>query len=341
MADTANFRRKSFQYLIDISGTCNLRCPSCPVGNFMRTDFQNDGRTKGFMSVDYFKSIMERIKKDRIGQSTLIVLYNWGEPLIHPEIAKVIETVHQYGFNVAVSSNLSNESDLKNIVKAQPNYFRASISGYKQDVYGRSHRGGDVSLVISNLYRLRHYMTKFGKDFFVEVYYHIYRHNCGDDIAKIKSIADDLKFRFNTQFAYYMPIEKMMKAIEGEPLSEEDKSLVDNLLISPKEQSDVAVNFINSASDCTLRRDMIAINWDGSVPLCCGVYDYQHNVAPDFLSMTHDEIQALRYGNKFCGRCMAKGGHLIGENLPPEGTRQLRALGNVRLAECGSKVQFR
>lgn len=49
-------------FLIDVTGTCNLRCPSCPVGNFKEK--LNEQRVKGFMPLDYFYRVIEKIKKE-------------------------------------------------------------------------------------------------------------------------------------------------------------------------------------------------------------------------------------------------------------------------------------
>ena len=47
-------------YNIDIAGTCNLRCPSCPVGNH---DQQGYGlkRKSGFMDIQMFEDILTKI----------------------------------------------------------------------------------------------------------------------------------------------------------------------------------------------------------------------------------------------------------------------------------------
>lgn len=39
-----------FHYFIDVVGGCNLRCPSCPVGNSPEAD-----HSKGLMDVQLFK----------------------------------------------------------------------------------------------------------------------------------------------------------------------------------------------------------------------------------------------------------------------------------------------
>lgn len=292
------------------------------------------------MSVDVFRQVLDKIKHDNIGQSTLIVLYNWGEPLIHPEIGKIIRMIHEYGFNTAISSNFNVDIDLKTVVSESPSYFRVSLSGYSQAIYEQTHRNGNINLVVSNLYRLRHYMDKFKKNINVEVYYHLYKHNCREDFLKIKEISERLNFRFNTQFAYYMPVEKILSYLSTGSAPPEDQPLIDNLLVRPEEQAAIAMPYVPQTNDCGLRRDMIPINWDGSVALCCGIYDYGLNVAPNFLELSHDEIQQRRYAHPLCGPCMSRGVPLMGENLPPEGARRLRELGNARLAEANSPIRF-
>ena len=72
-------------YFIDILGTCNLRCPSCAVGN-MPALF-----AKGHMPTDRFASILNKIVGDTPNDATLFIdLYNWGEPLLHPHIGEII-----------------------------------------------------------------------------------------------------------------------------------------------------------------------------------------------------------------------------------------------------------
>jgi len=49
----------SYVYTIDIVGTCNLRCPTCPVGNSPAAE-----RPKGFMPVDVFERILGKISRE-------------------------------------------------------------------------------------------------------------------------------------------------------------------------------------------------------------------------------------------------------------------------------------
>jgi hypothetical protein len=46
---------------IDIVGTCNLSCPSCPTGNFTIGDFAAaQKRPTGLMKLELFRAILEK-----------------------------------------------------------------------------------------------------------------------------------------------------------------------------------------------------------------------------------------------------------------------------------------
>ncbi len=49
----------TYVYAIDVVGTCNLRCPTCPVGNSPL-----GARPKGFMEVDLFRRIIAKVVAD-------------------------------------------------------------------------------------------------------------------------------------------------------------------------------------------------------------------------------------------------------------------------------------
>ena len=67
---------KKFQYSLEIVGSCNLRCPSCPVGNI-------NSRTIGkeMISEELFCKIIDKIDKEKEVDSPLISLFDWGSLL--------------------------------------------------------------------------------------------------------------------------------------------------------------------------------------------------------------------------------------------------------------------
>lgn len=53
---------------------------------------------------------------------------------------------------------------------------------------------------------------------------------------------------------------------------------------------------------CNLLEEQLAVNHDGSIDLCCGVYSVAR-IAPDLLAQPLEEIQAMREAHPFCRSC--------------------------------------
>jgi hypothetical protein len=82
--------------------------------------------------------------------------------------------------------------------------------------------------------------------------------------------------------------------------------LYDLLLVKPSEWTSIATAE-GATSACVMREQEMTINVDGSVALCCNVYDYASNIAPDFLATSHAALQARKASHPACGPCMAAG----------------------------------
>lgn len=317
-------------YVIDIVGTCNLACPSCPVGNYQKDEFLSKARPRGMMDFALFKEIVEKIKRESDQPNPTIELYNWGESFLHPQIEEFIRHCVDNNVTIHLSTNFNCDIDIKKIVSARPSALRISFSGFYQETYEKSHRKGDINIVKSNLYRFRYYMDRLNINIPTQMYYHVYRDNLGKDILMALNLAQELKLPFVPGWAYFMPLEKIMRYLNGKPLSDDEQQVVQRLLLSIETQVEIAKKVISS--DCLLRQIQTVINHDGSVALCCAVYDPQNNISDTFLDKTKEELQALKYAHPLCKQCMAQSlPSLILANPVDEWDRlcniELRALG--------------
>lgn len=318
-------------YLIDIVGTCNIRCPSCPVGNFEQQDFLGERRPKGFMKLELFKEIIGKIKAENPDGKPNLWLYNWGEALIHPQITEFLMEVAEAGLTAEISTNLSGRVDLGKVVEAQQGQIsslRISLSGFTQEVYQKGHKGGKVALVKSNMYLLRYYMDMYKKDIPIQVYYHVYRDNAGDELTRMAQLCQELGFVFWPSWAYFMPLEKVLdylgvnyevpgsksmvkrllarvglKNQAGQSnLSGDDAEVISRLVLPIEKMMEIAKKV--HIDDCQLRSSQTVINFDGSVSLCCGVYDPAFTIAKSFLDSPQAELRRLKYSNSMCATCM-------------------------------------
>lgn len=286
---------------VDVAGRCQLRCPSCPVGNSPST-----ARTNTFMDQDTFAAVVDKAVS-LWGTTPALGLFSWGEPLLHPDLDKLIVHAKAAGLRVWVSSNLNLTGDLRPLVRAKPTQLRISLSGYFQETYARTHRGGDVRTVRANMLRLKVLMDRLGS-FPVHVAYHLYKHNGGGDRKAMEALCAELGFMFEPVTAFLMPVEANLDWQAG-TVSEDIRAL-GALMLAPPDQM-MAWGQSVSQGHCTLRDEQITINADGSVALCCGHYDPKHDVAASFLDADMAALQAVRQSHNLCGACMAAGIHAV------------------------------
>ena len=286
------------EYVIDIVGACNLACPSCPRGNY------HIHPPKGIMSLNKYEKVVEKILEESPNVSA-ISLFNWGEPLLHPQLQDIITIQRNKKIFSSVSTNF-NIKDIENLVNIKFDMLKVSVSGYFQKNYGDTHFKGDINLVKANLYKLRYLMDKVNSEMEVEIIYHKYRNNTGIDLEKFRNLAQELGFTFAEIFAYYNPVEKVIDYLEGRVV-DKDMQLIEELCISIDEAT---ISNTEKAEKrvCSLRENQIVINWNGSVSLCCACYDPKKTIiADDFLDISLNEILSLKHKNTLCKTCMEYG----------------------------------
>jgi len=280
---------------IDIVGACNLRCPSCPVGN---TGPVNES---GLMSTELFQRIIDKAAAefDICG----VLLFNWTESLLHPELPEFIRIVKRKNLGCMLSSNLNILRNIDEILNAGPDHFRISLSGFSQEIYGKTHLHGQIERVKENMRllsaakkRLKAHKTK------IAVYFHKYRHNM-HEIEPMKRFAHELGFDFEDTWAYYMPLEKLLQLMEG-GLPEKEQRFVEEQFALPIVESVEAAKQIHDISRCYLLEDHLVVNVKGDVALCCTVYDMNgpSNLG-HFVDMTVEDVKKAKSRHPTCDSC--------------------------------------
>jgi O-methyltransferase len=302
--DEVIWRPDPLDVSIDIVGACNLACPACGHGNA-----PGASRPMGAMDLELFGRILEKVEREAAPGRPRIHLFNWGEPLLHPHAPEFIRLVKARGLSCRLSSNLDRPRDLRGVVAASPDWLRISVSGFTQPVYGQTHRGGDIERVKANMRLLRAYMDELGIPIAVEVNYHVYRHNVGREYTAMRAFAHELGFAFEPIWSVAGSADKVLAWLEhGVP--EPDRPHVDRLVHRPEESREISNRHrhLLPPGECALRDSML-INSDGSVDLCCAVYDVPP-VATSFLGTSARDIQAAKRRASICTRCMEHGLHL-------------------------------
>ena len=121
------------KFYIEITNFCNLDCSFCP-----QTKRQSE-----FMEIERFRKILDQIKP----YTDYIYFHVKGEPLLHPEIDKLLDISYEKGFKVNITTNgtLINRVKDKIIMKAalrQINFSLHSFDGNKD--YGNAEYLSDI-----------------------------------------------------------------------------------------------------------------------------------------------------------------------------------------------------
>lgn len=207
----------SMSYIIEVVGTCNLRCPTCPNMNFRADEFIGETRPIGIMDKDLFVKVVDKIRAEVGDSPTQLLFYNWGEPFLHPKLDELVKYAKQKDFYVMLSTNLNILTNIGKVIKQDPNFLRISISGSSQEAYGITHKKGNINLVKSNLYKLRYFMDKYKSKTDIQIYYHMYKSNLGQEFEEMIRLAQDLGFSLTLGIAVFQNIEKSIAYLKGTP----------------------------------------------------------------------------------------------------------------------------
>jgi len=260
------------------------------------------------MTTDLLEKIVAKARTEGI---ETIYLFNWTEPLIHPKIGQFIETIQNAGMSAGISSNLNLKKNIDSAIKANPSFFRISVSGFSQSGYELGHAGGDIEKVKENMIYLAELKASLGVSTAIEVYYHRYLDNT-DEEARMKAFSESLGFNFLSAFATMMPLEKTLDVAEKNlsKLTQKDLDIMKRLALPPDEK---VLNIAKSygISSCRLRDGMMVLDCEANVILCCSVFEQRRNAVGNYLDFPITDLQAAKNSSptcrSLCNRCITNG----------------------------------
>lgn len=291
---------KPRDYVVEVSGACNLRCLSCP-----RAASRSAGRTSVMMSTANFRKVLAKIRREDpfVGN---IQLYQWGEPTLNRDLPEMIRHARDNGFLCGVSSNLNHQADFRALVEARPECLRISASG-TGEAYGLTHTGGDWKTFIANVETLSRLRREIYPEMKVELYYHRYQHSIGSAQEQVATLCHELGFEFHPVPAYLISLDDVLAYCEGSPLPDSAKQAREMLLIDLDKGLELAGQ--EASLECDAFR-VIMVNADLTVSTCMMFYDPAGNtIAENFLETPLSEIISRRRRTALCTRCKKYGIH--------------------------------
>ncbi len=250
---------------IETGNICNLRCPLCPTGQ------HDPSARKGLLPFQTFKKAI-----DELGEGLLLLrLYDWGEPLLNPELVNMMRYASAMAIPVKISTNLSLELDKAQITSLLTCGLRKmyiSCNAASAETYLVYHVGGDFHLVIENIKRLAEKKRELAADTELVWLFHVFSHN-EHEIDKAKEMAKTLGVR--------LEIKKMRPDMGKEIFETAEEAIRRDGQWLPKNPEynlfDMENKRPRKAFSCDLLWTETVINWDGSILPCCSVYSEKYS----------------------------------------------------------------
>jgi organic radical activating enzyme len=285
------------QLYIDIVAACNLRCPSCIMGS---VDWADSEFPKGKMSLAMLEAILDKARAELpVGR---VHLYNWTEPMLHPELPELVRAVRSRGFECYLSSNLNRLTRPEDLMKAGVTNLRVSVSGFTNPVYKRGHKLGDIDIVKSNMKKISAARAAVGASTVFECHFHRYRYN-RTEMVDMQAFAQSLGFVFTSAPAVFGTVEQTIGIRKGEDcISEEQKSYISTLSLPHKPATDLTSQ--TPATNCALLDTILTIDVKGNVGLCCMTSLGSRFEFGNFVGLPLEEIFATRNCQDICGECL-------------------------------------
>jgi radical SAM protein with 4Fe4S-binding SPASM domain len=244
-------------YFIDPINVCNLHCPLCPTGRGILA------RPRGRMGLVELTQIVGQIAP----YAYRVELYNWGEPLLHPDIFQMIAYVRERRISTGLSSNLNHldPAMARQLVESGLSQLVVSIDGATQDSYAVYRRGGKLEKVLENLQLLVDTRRSLKRSTpFIIARMLVGKHN-EHEVEAVRTMVYGTGvdgFTTGRLFVDTQDLEQIEQWIPDDPAYSAYGSQGSNL---------------SNTWDCHDLWESMVINWDGGVAPCCWLHDPQYD----------------------------------------------------------------
>lgn len=267
---TTTIKAKPLKLTVDLTNSCQLRCPLCPTG------LQAHDRNATLYSLEQFKKLMEDV-----GDYVFFIdFYNWGEPLNNKNFDEYVQVAKQYNVSTEISSNFSlklSDERIRRLIESGLNEIIVSMDGTTQETYEQYRRKGQIDLVQDNIRRFIKLRNELGQTFPVLTWRYLVFGFNEHEVEEAKEMSKELGvdkimfFPASLDEDRYFPVpdvDRITIVDSWVPTNPEFKVYdvsETGQLISHHDKAPVAKR-------CDWHYMSAAINADGSVAPCCVAY---------------------------------------------------------------------
>ncbi|MBN1137481.1 MAG: SPASM domain-containing protein [Anaerolineae bacterium] len=289
--------------MIEPTNECNLHCPLCPTGaGTLR-------RPKGTMTFELY----ERILAELDGTLERLMLYNYGEPFLHPRIFDMIALARRAEVHTRISTNglvFLRAGHADDLIASGLNHLRVSLDGATQETYTKYRVGGQLAPILEGVRLLQQRKRELGRARPpVELQFIAMGHN-EHELPAVRQLAQEMGTPLRVKTVGLGDISQGSGRQEWLPRDASLRRYRENegrLELA----DDGRVRFV-----CDQPWNRLVVNWDGQVAPCC--YDrhgdYGFGNANDGLATVWngERLRAFRRAVRspsppaICQRCAAR-----------------------------------
>lgn len=235
--------RKFKKIYIEITNTCNLNCSFCP----------KTSREHKFMSCEEFKIIAEKLK----GYGNYIYPHVLGEPLLHPDIEKILSVSENFGFKTIITTNGT-------LIKEKSDILLKSNSLHRVNVSLHSFEANENKICLSeylkNIAQFALKLTEKGKICLLRLW------NIDGEFTKAENLLNEEILKLlEKELGLSYTISSVLR--KGKNLTV--KKLLYIELAEKFQWPEISGKYKNEECFCYGLRDQIGILCDGTVIPCC------------------------------------------------------------------------
>lgn len=286
---------KSIQF--EISGKCNALCPYCVTGKKNR-EKQKSGY---FLSIENFKKGIDcLLNKGIIDSNTVIALYNYGEPLLNPNICGFFEFLNDNNLKYELSTNASICLSKDVIGKMSGlTQIQFSMCGFSQDSYNKIH-GLSYQTVKNNVEKMVRMIHEFFQDVECILKLQMYKFN-EDEFNEALNFAVKNELNVIPLHAIFADLQQQLKFIDD--YTNGLSYLYDTYHIWDYLPELLSKPLLHKC----IQWDSMVVDENLNVALCCmATKEMQEYKLTDVFNI-NEEILMSRKFNQLCNKCLTSG----------------------------------
>ena len=269
-----------YEWEIDTTNICQLKCPLCHTGN------GTIHRDQGVMDFKLFTSVVDQIKNSCLW----LTLYSWGEPFLNQRIHEYIGYAHKQKIATIISSNLNKPLTpemAEQVIESGLDVMIVSLDGVTQDVYEVYRVTGHLDRVLDNLKLLDEKKRELGsKTPYIEWQFIVMKQN-EHQLEEAKVLATELG------------VDSLVFKKVDFPHGEDDPAEAERWL--PREHPEYLRKdpfhkpYSEDGQVCWRLWRTAVVNWDGGFAPCC----YLTDKTQDFGDLNDSSVKEVWNNTKY------------------------------------------